>query len=158
MNNPIDEALENDGNEDDFEDEQNNEELEEAEEVKAPVKKAAPKKKAPAKKAVVTTKKVPTKVVAKAPAKAAAKTPAKKVPAAKVKAPRIQAEVQNEVARPSKDTTSGKVWAFADAAHKTKTGAVRKNILEKAAALGINQSTAATQYARWRQFNGITGV
>lgn len=81
------------------------------------------------------------------PAKEAAKKKAADKPAS---------EVQNGVTRPQKGTTSANVWDIADAANRTKAGAVRKTILEKAEAKGINGATAATQFARWRTFNGLT--
>ncbi len=102
-----------------------------------------------------------TAVSKKAPAKKTpAKKDAKKAPAKKteVKKPKVPSEEKNGVTRPNKGTSSAKVWEIADSAHKTKAGAVRKNILEKAAAAGINSATAATQFARWRTFNGITAV
>lgn len=120
---------------------------------------ATPVKKAPVKKEAA--KKEPAKKVTAKPAKKEApakKTPVKKAEKKAPAKPKEKGEVKNGVTRPLKGTASAKVWEISDAAAKTKAGAVRKTILEKAAAAGINAATAATQFARWRVWNGITGA
>lgn len=63
---------------------------------------------------------------------------------------------QNGVVRPSSGTGTGKVWDIADEISKT-TGspAKRKEVLDATTAQGINVSTAATQYGKWRKFHGL---
>lgn len=63
---------------------------------------------------------------------------------------------QNGIVRPSPDTATGKIWGFADKLSKEKgSPARRKDVLEAAAAAGINTTTAATQYGRWCKFYGV---
>lgn len=63
---------------------------------------------------------------------------------------------QNGVTRPSADSTTGKVWAIADKiSAKLKAPAPRRDVLAETSALGINDATAATQYGKWRKFNGL---
>lgn len=108
-------------------------------------------KKAPAKPAKTTDKKTPAK-----PAAAAA--PATEKPA-KPKAepkPKIERAQANGITRPKDDSTTGKVWAIADAISK-KTGqpAERSAVMAEAEKLGINEGTVATQFQRWRKFFGV---
>lgn len=81
----------------------------------------------------------------------------KKAPAAKVDKPKR--EVQNSVPRPGKDTVTGRVWTISDALTKKLKGkpAPRKDVLASCADEKINPATAATQYGRWRKFNGHAG-
>lgn len=87
--------------------------------------------------------------------KAAPKTAPK---AAKEKAPKVAKDAKNGVTRPKAGTAVGKIWDFADKA-STLPGKVasRADVLAKAEAAGINPATAATQYGKWRRYNGITG-
>lgn len=92
---------------------------------------------------------------------AKAKTEAKPAAAAKpaavkeAKPAKVKVE-QNGITRPSADSTCGKVWAIADKiSAKLKAPAPRKNVLAETAALEINAATAATQYGKWRKFNGL---
>ncbi len=64
----------------------------------------------------------------------------------------------NGIPRPSYTTVTGRVWEIADEITK-KLGrpAPRKDVLDKCAKEKLNPSTAATQYGRWRTFNGYTG-
>lgn len=96
--------------------------------------------------------------------KTEASAPAKKeAPAAKAekapKAPKVEREVQNEITRPKADSATGKVWELADTISKReKRPATRAEVFEANAALGddaINEATVATQYQRWRVFNGV---
>ena len=83
----------------------------------------------------------------------AAKAPKKEKAPKKPKAPQ-----QNGVSRPGEGTSTGKVWGFADSlSAKEGKPASRKAVLEMCATEGINPSTAATQYGRWRKFNGLSG-
>jgi len=69
------------------------------------------------------------------------------------KAPKIE---QHGVARPKVGTSTERVWAIADAKSKELGApAPRKDVLEQAEKEEINVSTAATQYGRWRKFNGL---
>ena len=67
-------------------------------------------------------------------------------------------EKANGVVRPSPDTKTGAVWRIADEMTKQLGNpAKRKDVLVESAAQGIADSTAATQYGRWRKFNGLEG-
>lgn len=100
-----------------------------------------------------------------APKKAAAKpaTKAKAKPVAKVKAKTTVSakakDEQNGIPRPADVTKGvGRVWAIADEiSRKTKKPASRSAVLERTATEGIPDSTASTQYGRWRKYNGLTG-
>jgi hypothetical protein len=94
-------------------------------------------------------------------AEAAAPAPkAKKETAPKAeKAPREKLEEQNGVTRPKAGTATGKVWELADQLSKQhKRPATRGEVFEANKALGkdaINDATVATQFQRWRVFNGV---
>lgn len=83
----------------------------------------------------------------------AAPTAAAPAPEAKVKPPKDE---QHGVTRPKVGTSTGAVWVIADdmsaAAGKP---ADRKDVLAAAIAGGLNASTAATQYGRWRKYHGL---
>jgi hypothetical protein len=90
------------------------------------------------------------KAAAAAPATETA-APVEKVE--KVKAPKL---IQNGVTRPGPDTTTGKVWAIADSiSAATAAPATREAVFEQTRAAGIVDPTAATQYGKWRKFNGV---
>lgn len=80
-------------------------------------------------------------------------------PAKEPKAPREKNERKNGVVRPKAGTKTGSVWETADKiTAKNKTTATRAEVLGVCSeANGYNQAMAATQYGRWRRFNGITG-
>lgn len=103
---------------------------------------ATPKRKAPAKK--------------KAAPKSKAK-PATKGSKAKAPAKMVNREVQNEITRPMKDGATKRVWEIADSLNKGKNVATRGAVMEAGLAEGLNEATIATQFARWRKFNGIEG-
>lgn len=101
-------------------------------------------------------------------ATAAKKAPAKKAakPASAAKPPKApkaategrQRDEQNGVVRPRDGTSSAAVWNIADAlSKKSKEPAKHGDVLEQAAAEGINEATAKTQFARWRTYHGIAG-
>lgn len=78
--------------------------------------------------------------------------------AAEPKVERERNEKANGVVRPAPDTKTGKVWSIADEMTKEQgTPAKRKDVLNECDAHGIAASTAATQYGRWRKFNGLEG-
>lgn len=78
--------------------------------------------------------------------------------AAEPKVERERNEKVNGVVRPAPDTKTGKVWSIADEMTKEQgTPAKRKDVLNECDAHGIAASTAATQYGRWRKFNGLEG-
>ena len=63
---------------------------------------------------------------------------------------------QNGVSRPAAGTTTARVWEIADAMSTAAGVAVeRKPVLNAAVAESINIATAATQYGKWRVFNGL---
>lgn len=65
---------------------------------------------------------------------------------------------QNGVTRPKDGTTTGRVWAISDEISKKKgEPADRKTVIEQVVAEGINASTGATQYGKWRKFHGLVG-
>jgi hypothetical protein len=79
-------------------------------------------------------------------------TPATPAPTA---APKI---TQNDVTRPKDGTTTGRVWAIADEiSAKNGSPADRKSVIDQVVAEGINASTGATQYGKWRKFHGLVG-
>lgn len=62
----------------------------------------------------------------------------------------------NGVTRPSSGTQTGKIWEITDALSKAKGGPIeRKFVIEEALKQGLNESTAATQYGRWRKFHNL---
>lgn len=90
--------------------------------------------------------------------KAAAKPAKAEKKAAEPKVERERNEKVNGVVRPAPDTKTGKVWSIADEMTKEQgTPAKRKDVLNECDAHGIAASTAATQYGRWRKFNGLEG-
>ncbi len=112
------------------------------EETATAVEPQKPKRKPAAKKAAVK----------KAPAKKAA---AKKAVATK---PRAASVSQNDITAPREGGASAAVWAIADKLSKqTRKPAARAAVLAEAEKMAVNAATAATQYARWRAFHGITG-
>lgn len=102
-------------------------------------------------------KRVDTLVAKDKASKAAAAKPTPATKPAKeakpAKEPKIKADKVNGVAQPKTGSTSATIWGFADALGKDVT---RGKVIEQAKAAGINEATAATQYARWRAFNGLT--
>jgi hypothetical protein len=63
---------------------------------------------------------------------------------------------KNGVVRPKDGTSTGRVWAIADRiTTRTKEHATRAAVLEAAEKEGINPATTATQFSRWRRFNGL---
>lgn len=72
---------------------------------------------------------------------------------------KVAKDSQHGVTRPKADSKTGMVWAIADAmSAKLKAPAGRGAVIEAATAKEINPSTAATQYGRWRKYNGLVGT
>ncbi|QBQ71141.1 hypothetical protein S0112_001 [Shewanella phage S0112] len=73
------------------------------------------------------------------------------------KEPKVK-DIQNGVPRPGAGTKTGRIWEIADAlSAELKKPVGRKLVLEQAAKEDINAATAATQYGRWRKYNGLEG-
>lgn len=91
--------------------------------------------------------------------KEATKAPAKKAEAKE----KIVRDTKNGITRPGEGTITGRVWGIADAISATanedgsKSPAMRAPVLNAAVAEKINESTAATQYGKWRKFHGLVG-
>jgi len=91
----------------------------------------------------------------KTPAAPAAETAA---PAAEA-APAVVKITKNGVTRPKDESKgTGRVWTIADAiSAKLGAPADRKSVIDQVHAEGINTSTGATQYGKWRKFHGLVG-
>lgn len=88
----------------------------------------------------------------------AKKKAAAKKAAAKPKAPKAPKVEQNGVVRPKDGSKTGEVWAIADKLKgRKKDCPLRADVLAEAEKAGINPATAATQFGRWRTFNGFVG-
>jgi hypothetical protein len=77
-------------------------------------------------------------------------------PVAAAKANKLQ---RNGITRPAAGTTTGKVWACADAISASQNG-MPASIAQLKASAGMkdmNDHTLKTQYSRWRQYNGVKG-
>lgn len=65
---------------------------------------------------------------------------------------------QNGIKRPKSGTATGRVWEIADhISGQLEAPASIRAVLEAGKAEGLNDATIKTQYARWRQFHGVTG-
>lgn len=68
-------------------------------------------------------------------------------------------DTKNGITRPKEGTKTGRVWAISDAlSAELKKPVGRKAVIDAATAEEINPSTAATQYGRWRKYNGLVGT
>ena len=68
-------------------------------------------------------------------------------------------DTKHDVTRPKSGTKTGRVWEIADAASaQLGKPAGRKAVIDAAVSEEINPSTAATQYGRWRKYNGLVGT
>lgn len=72
------------------------------------------------------------------------------------RAPKADRERRNDITRPGATTVCGKIWAAAD--DLLAKGTLTVPALKAYPGLkNINDHTLKTQYARWRQFNGVKG-
>lgn len=118
--------------------------------AKAAEKEAAAAKKAADKAAADAAKAEAKKLKEEAAAQKAAEKAAKAKP---------QQPQNNGVTRPRPETACGKVWALADSLSAQLKQPVPISILAKAtAAVNLNDATTRTQYARWKTYNGVTGI
>ncbi len=63
---------------------------------------------------------------------------------------------KNGVTRPRAGTTTGRIWEISDdLSRKVGAPAKRSDVMDTAKSEGINLSTAATQYGRWRRYHGL---
>lgn len=63
---------------------------------------------------------------------------------------------QNGVTRPSEGTKTREIWDISDQiSQELGEPAGRKEVIAECLKRDINESTGATQYARWRKFHGI---
>ncbi len=68
-------------------------------------------------------------------------------------------DIKNGVTRPGAGTKTGRVWEIADKiSADTNAPAMRKPVLDEAVKQEINESTAATQYGKWRKYHGLVGT
>lgn len=66
--------------------------------------------------------------------------------------------VFNGITRPNPNTKTGRVFEIADEISAIEGApAKRGDVLKVCDEEGINKATAATQYGRWRKFNGLEG-
>ena len=67
-------------------------------------------------------------------------------------------DTANGVTRPKADSKTGRVWELADQISEANGGrARRKDVMAACEAAGLHAATAATQYGRWRKYNGLEG-
>ena len=67
-------------------------------------------------------------------------------------------DTKNNVTRPSAGTSTGKVWEICDILYAQATDEnpiTRARVIKAAEAEGVNVSTAATQYGRWRTYMSL---
>lgn len=69
-----------------------------------------------------------------------------------------QMPIQNDIRRPRPGTQCAQLWDAYDSASTEKQAPVAiGDIMEHLLSQGFNPATIRTQYARWRQFHGVTG-
>lgn len=77
----------------------------------------------------------------------------------KTAAPKVKMETKNGVTRPKPGTQTGRVWEVSDTLSKKAGKPVERSVVmttcEKE---GLNKATIATQYGKWRKFNGLVSV
>lgn len=81
------------------------------------------------------------------------------LPTIAAKAPKADKLEQNGITRPAAGTVTGNVWAAADSISFAQGGspATIAQVKAHASMKEVNDHTIKTQYARWRQYNGIKG-
>lgn len=111
-------------------------------------------------KAAREAKAAEAKAAKEAKAKEIAEKKAKREAAKAAKeAAKVVRTVANGVTRPAAGTSTARIWQIADEiSAKAKAPASRADVLKVAEAEGLNTATCATQYGRWRVFNGLKGV
>lgn len=131
-----------------------------AEAAKAKEAKAAAAAEAKAaKEAAAAEAKAAKEAAAKEKADAKAKAAAEKAAAAGAPKEKVTMPSQNGVTRPKDGTKTAGVWAIADRLSKAKGGPVAiSELAPECSTQGLNDATVRTQYARWKQFNGVFGV
>ncbi len=77
-------------------------------------------------------------------------------PAAAAASEKLPKDTKHGVTRPKAGTATGRVWEIADK-QSLDAGepAKRKGVIDAFVAEGGNPSTGATQYGRWRKYNGL---
>lgn len=98
---------------------------------------------------------------AQAQAEAAAKATAKKdaKPPKEAKPPRPSLQEANGVTRPADPLSkTGQVWAMADKLSRDAGRPIERKAVMEALKATVNLATIATQYGKWRHFNGLKGV
>lgn len=98
---------------------------------------------------------------AAAKAKAEAKAKEAEAKAAAAGAPKVKVIMPsaNGITRPKDGTKTASVWAIADSLSRAKGAAIAISELSpECAKAGLNDATTRTQYARWKQFNGVFGA
>lgn len=98
----------------------------------------------------------PAPPVAAPAAPAPAAVPPVETPAAPAAPAAPKEPQQNGVTRPAANTTTRRVWDTADAITTQNGGtpATRKSVVDACVALGVNSSTATTQFGKWCKFHG----
>lgn len=86
-------------------------------------------------------------------AKKKSTTEGTEAPVVEEKAPKIS---QNGIVQPGAGSTTGRIWDISnDLSAAAGAPAKRADVLKACQEEGINASTAATQYGRWRKFHGL---
>lgn len=76
----------------------------------------------------------------------------------KIKPAKADKKVQNGVTRPAENTLCSKIWSTADAiSAATHSVCPIAALKEHEDMKAVNDHTVKTQYAKWRQFNGVVG-
>lgn len=98
--------------------------------------------------------------VVDAEAQAAADAPKQKAKKEKeAKPPRPSLEEAHGVTRPADPLSkTGQVWAMADKLSRAAGRPIERKAVVDALKATINLATIATQYGKWRHFNGLKGV
>lgn len=70
--------------------------------------------------------------------------------------PVVEKDERNGVVRPKAGTKTGTVWEIADRISAERgEPASRRDVMEAGVGAGVNGSTVATQYGRWRKYHGL---
>lgn len=75
---------------------------------------------------------------------------------AEAKPEKVKMPSQNGVTRPKPGTMTGRVWEIADTLSEAGgEPCKRSDVMKTGEAEGLNSSTIATQFGRWRKFHGL---